>query len=69
MTTGKGFYLDIDKKYKDIEDNEEIVIEVLEHTVYGLIKYVVYDSVNHAVNWISTEEYPELPDDWVEEIA
>lgn len=68
MVTGKGFYLDIDGKYKDVEDNEEIAILELEHSVYGLIKYVIYGDVNHAVNWTPTEEYPQLPDDWVEEI-
>ena len=64
----KGFYLDIDNLYKDLEDNEEIPIVEFEHSVYGLIKYVVYDGVNHAVNWTPTKEYPQLPSDWVEEI-
>ena len=69
MVTGKGFYLDTDGKYKDVEDNEEIITLDIEHSVCGLIKYVVYDDVNHAVNWIPTEEYSQLPDDWVEEIV
>jgi len=64
----KGFYLDIDGLYKDIEDNETIDIIELEHTDYGLIKYLVYNNINHAVNWTPTEDYPQLPDDWEEEI-
>ncbi|MHA1136505.1 MAG: hypothetical protein ACTSSE_08465 [Candidatus Thorarchaeota archaeon] len=68
MVTGKGFYLDVDGIYKDVDDNEEIAIVELEHSVYGLIKYVVYDDMNHVVNWTLTEEYPKLPDDWMEEI-
>ena len=65
----KGFYLDIDGLYKDIEDNEVIDIVELEHSDYGLIKYVVYNNINHAVNWTPTEDYPQLPDDWEEGIV
>lgn len=69
MVSNKGFYLDADGKYKDIEDDEEITTLELEHSVYGLIKYLVYDEINHAVNWTPTDEYPLLPIDWEEEIV
>lgn len=69
MVTGKGFYLDIDGKYKDVEDDEEITVLELEHSTYGLIKYVVYDGVNHAVNRPLTGEHSVWQDDWEEEIV
>ena len=65
----KGFYLDIDGLYKDVDDNDVIDIIELEHSVYGIIKYVVYNNINHAVNWTPSEELKLLPDDWVEEIV
>ena len=69
VVSSKGFYLDIDGKYKDIDDDEEITTQELEHSEYGLVKYVVYDDVTHAVNWNSTEEFSTLPEDWVGEIV
>ena len=69
MVTGKGFYLDIDGKYKDVGDNKNVAIKTLQHSVYGSIKYVVYSTVKSVVNWTPIDEYPELPDDWVEEIV
>lgn len=68
MVSGNGFYLDIDGKYKDIEDGEEIQIIELNHSEYGLIYYIVYNENNHIVNWVQTKEYIEIPPNWIDEI-
>lgn len=68
MVTEKGFYLDIDGLYKDIEDNEEIETQELDHSEYGHVKYLVYNGTTHAVCWTHNEGISELPEDWVEGI-
>ena len=63
-----GFYLNTDGKYKDIESGEELEVKEVEHSNYGLIKYLFYNDKNHAVEWTPSEEIKELPEDWIDEV-
>lgn len=68
MVDNIGIFLDIDNKFKDIKSKVEIEVLELEHTVFGLIKYVFYDEKFIVVDYTPTEDYPELPYYWMEEI-
>jgi len=67
----KGIYLDAtDGKLKDISTDEELPMHELEHSEYGLIKYVEYQGVN-VVYWTDYQENElvmPLPSDWEDEI-
>ena len=68
MSDNKVFYLDMDGKYRNMDDGEELTIIELEHSAYGHIEYIVYNSINQVILWHPSEEYQMLPDDWEDEI-
>lgn len=59
------FWLNADGEYVDDEEST-LTVETLEHSEYGTIKYITFNSEYIAVNW---DGYDILPSDWTEEIV
>lgn len=70
MVSEKGIFLDSDGKYKDIGDQEELTVQELNHSIYGVIKYISYDYGSGAMNQIVSVENQEngIPSDWEDEL-
>ena len=50
-----GYYLD-GGVYRDFETNEVVETLTLEHSIFGIIKYVFFNDVNHVVQHDSSQD-------------
>ena len=66
----KKYHINLQETYIDDDTGEEIIVHELNHSVYGLIKYLEFENEErYYVECEALENYPILPNDWEEEIV